>query len=148
MSTFRLVTSATVANPNVGDLYLDDSGQLELIGTDVSDTDDYALSVAQSVTSRLLFIKGEWYQDQRLGTPWRERIWKKGVTETTVRQMVQQVILATPGVRALESIDVDIDVATRSVTISDLQIVAETGQIVTVVALDEPMIIPASEASI
>lgn len=148
MSTFRLATSATVANPNVHDLYLDESGQPELTGTDIADLDDYALSVAQTVKCRLLFVGGEWYQDQRRGAPWRERIWKKGVTESTVRRMVQQVVTTTPGVRSVESMDVEIDAATRQATISNLQIVAETGQIVTIAALDEPMIIPAAEPAI
>lgn len=145
MSTIRLVTSTTVDNPNAHDLYLNASGQLEIIGTDITDLNDYALSVAQTVTCRLLLIGGEWYQDQRRGTPWRERIWKKGVTESTVRRMVQQVVTTTPGVRSMESLDVEIDAATRQATISNLQIVAETGQIVTIASLDEPMIIPAAE---
>jgi len=148
MSTFRLVTATAATNPDLHDLYLDDSGQLELIGADISDAEDYALAVGQTVKCRLLFIKGEWYQDQRLGTPWRERVWKKGVTESTIRRMIQQVVQGTPGVRAVESLEVTIDAAARSTTISDLQIVAETGQVVTVVDLDKPMIIPAAEGAI
>jgi hypothetical protein len=148
MSTFRLVVAATVANPNVGDLYLDDSGQLDLIGTDIEDDDDYSRSVGQSVTCRLLEIKGEWYQDQRVGTPWRERVWKKGVTESTIRRMVQQVVSTTPGVRSVESLEVSIDAAARSTTISGLQIITETGRIVTIASLDAPMIIPAAEGEI
>jgi len=148
MATIRLATETSATNPNLHDLYLDSSGQLEIIGTDITDTDDYARSVAQTVKCRLLFIKGEWYQDQRRGTPWRERIWKKGVTETTVRRMIQQVVSTTPGVRAVESMTVSIDAAARTVTVSNLQIVAESGQIVTVAAIDEPMIIPAAEGAL
>jgi hypothetical protein len=62
--------------------------------------------------------------------------------------MVQQVVTTTPGVRSVKSMDIEIDAATRQATISNLQIVAETGQIVTIASLDEPMIIPAAEPAI
>lgn len=143
MATLRLVTAVTVQNPNLHDMYLDDSGQLEFIGLDITDSTDYALSVAQSVKCRLLLVKGEWYIDQRLGTPWRERIWKKNTSETVLYRMIQDVVLGTPGVRAVESMQISIDASTRTATVSDLQIITETGRIVTVAQIDEPMILPA-----
>jgi len=145
MATLRLVTAVTVQNPNLHDMYLDDSGQLKLIGLDITDSTDYALSVAQSVKCRLLLVKGEWYIDQRLGTPWRERIWKKNTSETVLYRMIQDVVLGTPGVRAVESMQISIDASTRTATVSDLQIITETGRIVTVAQIDEPMILPAPE---
>lgn len=145
MATLRLTSSVSASNPNLNDLYLDDSGQLEIIGTDITDTSDYALAVAQTIKCRLLFIKGEWYQDQRLGTPWRERIWKKGTTRSTMYRLLNQVIKATPGVRSVESMDIDIDAASRTVTVTDLKVTTETGQVVTIDQLDEPMIITAPE---
>lgn len=148
MATLRLTAATTASNPNLHDLYLDDSGQLEIIGTDITDTTDYARSVAQSIKCRLLMIRGEWYIDQRLGTPWRERIWKKGTTETEVYRLIQDVVRGTPGVRSVESMSVDLDAEARSVTVEDLKIATENGSIVTVTQLDEPMILPAPEGTI
>ena len=148
MATLRLVTEVSATNPTLHDLYLDDSGQLEIIGLDITDATDYARSVAQSIKCRLLMIRGEWYIDQRLGTPWRERIWKKGTSETVLYRMVQDVVLGTPGVRAVDSMEIEIDASTRTATVSNLQIITENGQIVTVAQLDEPMILPAPEDTI
>lgn len=145
MATLRLVTAVTATNPNLHDLYLDDSGQLEFIGLAIADSTGYARSVAQSIKCRLLSVRGEWYIDQRVGTPWRERVWKKATSETVLYRMIQDVVLGTPGVRAVESMEISIDASSRTATVSNLQIVTETGQIVTVSQLDEPMILPAPE---
>lgn len=148
MATLRLVTEVSATNPNLHDLYLDDSGQLEIIGLDITDATDYARSVAQSIKCRLLMVRGEWYIDQRLGTPWRERIWKKGTSETVLYRMIQDVVLGTPGVRAVDSMEIEIDASSRTATVSNLQIITEIGQIVTIAQLDEPMILPAPEGTI
>lgn len=118
MGSLRLVTTSTVANPNVHDLYLDDSGQLEWIGGDITDTESYARMVAQRITCRVKMIRGEWYLDQRLGTPWKERLWKRGVTVEAVRRVMREVIEGTPGVRELRTLDVELDAASRQATIS------------------------------
>lgn len=143
MATLRLVTAATTANPNVHDLYLDDSGQLELIGDDLLDTESYARCIAQRIKCRILLIRGEWYLDQRIGTPWKESILTKGTTATTLRRILRQVIEGTPGVKELRSLTVSMDAATRSATITQLQIEADTRILVTVADLDNPLIIEA-----
>ncbi len=62
--------------------------------------------------------------------------------------MTQQVVSTTPGVRSIESMDIELDAEVRSATVTDLKIITETGQLVTVASLDEPMIIPAGEIAL
>lgn len=140
MGSLRIVTSTTAANPVEGDLYLDDSGQLEWIGGDITDQEDYSRMVLQRIRCRLLFVKGEWYLDQRQGTPWREKIWVKGVTEDTVRRVIREVVVKTPGVQSLNSLEVSIDKQTRTASIS-LTATSDLGTVVSTELLDEPFII-------
>jgi hypothetical protein len=140
MSSFRLVTTATAANPNVHDLYLDESGQLEWIGGDITDEQSYARMVAQRIKCRSLQLRGEWYLDQRTGTPWFQRIMRKGAGAETLRQVLREVIEGTPGVRQLVRLDIDFDAATREATV-EFEAIAEMNQIVSSAQLDEPLII-------
>jgi len=115
----------------------------------LAEGESYALMVLQRIRCRLLFIRREWYLDMRQGTPWRERLWRKGVTVETVRRVVEEVVLSTPGVQSLHSLAIAIDRATRTATIT-LVAIAETGDIITTDLLDAPMLIsvpPLSEGS-
>jgi len=140
MTTLRLVTATSTANPNEHDLYLDDSGQLVWIGGDVTDGEDYAMEIAQSILCRLRLIRGEWYLDQRLGLPWRERIWRKGASSATIKAIFTEAIADTPGVREVRSVAVDLDHSDRTATI-EFAAVTETGHIVTSSMLDTPFVI-------
>jgi hypothetical protein len=139
--SLRLVVTATAQNPNVGDLYLDEDGQLDWLGGDISDQESYARMVSQRVRSRIMLIRGEWYLDQREGTPWIESILVKGVTVERVRRVITDVVTGTPGVQSLVGMDISIDNTTRAATIERLEIVAEMNQVVTVAALDRPIIV-------
>ena len=97
MTTLRLTLTATTTNPVTGDLYLGPTGQLEMVGSTTA-LADRAAEVLQRVRSRLLLVRGEWYLDQRQGTPWREAVFSRGVTADVVRRGVRAAALATPGV--------------------------------------------------
>lgn len=140
MGSLRIVTETTAANPIEGDLYLDDSGQLEWIGGDITDKEDYSRMVLQRIRCRLLFVKGEWYLDQRQGTPWREKIWKKGVNVETIKRIIRTVIEKTPGVERLDRLNVTFDSVSRTATIT-LTATSDLGTIVTTNILDNPFII-------
>jgi len=141
MSSFKLVTTVTAANPHLHDLELDASGQIPWIGGDIEDTADYAAMVAQRFKCRALQLRGEWYLDQRTGTPWEQRIWRKGANAETLRQVLRAVAEGTPGIRQLVSMEIDYNAASREATVSDFQLITETNQMVTASQLDTPMII-------
>jgi len=140
MSNLRIVLATTWANPTIGDLYLDDSGQLEWIGLDIADSESYARMVLQRIRCRLLFVRGEWYLDQRQGTPWREKVWVKGATLDIVRRIIRAVVEGTPGVEAIDSLDVGMDAASRRLTIT-FSATTDLGTIVSTAELDEPLIV-------
>lgn len=139
MTTMRLTLTSDPSNPVVGDLYLGETGQLEFVGA-TTDMADRALDVLQRVRSRLLLIRGEWYLDQRQGTPWREAVFSRGVTEDVVRRMVRAAALATPGVSSVERVEATIDKATRLATVR-LEVTTDEGQRVTSDDLDNPFIV-------
>jgi hypothetical protein len=140
MGSLRIVTTTTASNPVENDLYIDDSGQLEWIGGDITDKEDYSRMVLQRIWCRLRFVKGEWYLDQRQGTPWKEKIWVKGVTESTVKRVIREVVVNTPGVEALNRLDVSIDKTTRLATIT-ITATSDLGTVVTTDILDNPFVV-------
>lgn len=74
--------------------------------------------VAQNVKSRLLTLLGEWQQNKALGLPWYDGLLGKHVTPNDLQVAVQNVILTTPNVRYVASIDVNADYRGRTATIS------------------------------
>jgi len=140
MSNLRIVTATSTENPFVGDLYLDDSGQLEWIGSDISDAEDYSRMVLQRIRCRLLLIRGEWYMDQRVGTPWREKVWVKGASIDVIRRIIEQVAEGTPGVDSVDSLELTLDATHRTMTI-DLVATTDLGTVLTTADLDEPLIV-------
>jgi hypothetical protein len=140
MGSMRLVTAATVANPTLHDLFLDDSGQIEWIGGDINEAESYARMVAQRILCRILLVRQEWYLDQREGTPWRESIWRKGTTAATLKAVLSDVIEHTPGVQDLRTIDVTLNATARSATV-EFEAVSDMQTMVTSAMLDAPIIV-------
>lgn len=140
MSCFKLVTTTDAANPYPHDLELDDSGQLVWTGGDINDPTDYATMVSQRLRCRWLMWTGEWYLDQRKGTPWEQTIFRKGVTAERLRDVFRKVALGTPGVRAVVRVDVTLDRSARTARI-DFELTTENRALVTSTQLDAPFIV-------
>lgn len=110
MADFKLTVVATATNPVVHDLHLENN-TLVLV-------EDEAESFAQHLRIRLQFFRGEWFLDTRLGVPYLQRIFAKGVTSNLMRAVFSRVILGTPGCAALESLTVAFNRATREATLT------------------------------
>lgn len=99
------------------DLKLDTTGDLALTATG----DLAVVEGLDAVTQRLRFalqhFKGEWILDEAYGVPWFQDVLKKNPNPVVVDAVLKQVILATPGVLALESLDLDWDRARRRLTV-------------------------------
>lgn len=79
---------------------------------------DHIEAVAQHLRIRLRFFLGEWFLDQRVGIPYVEKILGKvGRRENVVRAIFRKVILTTPGVEALRSLDLTYTGETRLLTL-------------------------------
>ena len=140
---FELVTSTDADNPIAHDLRLV-GGQLNFIGGDITDVESYTKMVAQRVKCRLQMVRGEWFLDQKKGTPWREYIWgKAGVKtggEAKIKQVFRNVIVNTPGVLRVDSLTILIDAATRKLNVEG-EFTTDMKTQVTLTGLDEPFIV-------
>ena len=122
------------------DLVLNATGQLVWLGGDITEQESYARMIAQRIECRIKLVRGEWYLDQRQGTPWHEKIWRKGATASTVQRIIEQVISGTPGVKSAKSVTVTMDAAARTATIT-FQATSDMHTEVTSDMLDVPLII-------
>jgi hypothetical protein len=112
MRGLRLVTSAdlSVRNPDVGDLYLDERG--DLVGV----TGEPA--TMQEIRSALLFCMGENPLDLRDGVPWFQQLLEKNVPEARMRSALTKAILSVPDVDAVLRLDIETDRATRASSVA------------------------------
>ncbi len=76
-------------------------------------------AVAQSVKTRLLFLKEDYFLDLDYGVPWLQEI--EGVKPARLdlaEAYIKQTILETPGVEELISFSLSFDPETRTINIS------------------------------
>lgn len=76
--------------------------------------------VRQSIQTRLLLIRGEWFLDKTEGTPW-DKVIGKG-TNKTHDLVIQTRILQTKGVSSIVQYQSQVDPVTRSLSIAALVI--------------------------
>jgi len=76
-----------------------------------------ATSIAQDIAQRLRFFSGEWFLDTSAGVPWLPILGQR-YAESSVRTAIRTEILATPGVSALQSLDLAFDASTRELSIA------------------------------
>ena len=101
----------------MSDLALDSDGDL-LIDDDsfiLVDEDD---AIVQQLTIRFKFFLGEWFLDTRLGVPYFPEVLVKNPDLSRVRGIFQQVILTTPGIASVDSLELLLDNATRVLSVS------------------------------
>lgn len=103
------------------DLLLDSAGDLDLTTNDFQLVDGVE-AVRQELQIRYRFFLGEWFLDPDEGVPYVRDVLKKAPNEARVRALLLEVARTTPGVASVDNIDLDLDVATRLLTVRlDLQ---------------------------
>ena len=80
-------------------------GDLLLANADFVLLDNTREETRQRIVVRLNFFRGEWFLNLLEGTPWFDALGEKGA-EDDLRVLVSQVVSATEGVAAVESITV------------------------------------------
>lgn len=90
---------------------------------------DGAAYVEQKIRTRLLFLRGEWALDTRLGMPWFEEILGRRVLPERLDSLVRQAINTILEVATVNQVAVDVDELNRSYTIS-YQVTTTGGEIV------------------
>lgn len=112
---FRLTTTTDAENPDVHDIRLS-AGRLVL--TDAVSGPPSVEDLAQSVKTRLLHFQGENYLDTRTGVPWFQAILRKSPNLVRVRGLLRSAILSVPGIASVPFLDLDLDRASRTLTVS------------------------------
>lgn len=75
-------------------------------------------STAQRLQTRLRYIRGEWFLNRENGVPYFERILGKGRNVSHIRQVLAAEIKAVEGVTSLDEIRLELDRATRALSVS------------------------------
>lgn len=75
-------------------------------------------AVAQQVLIRLKLFLGEWFLDERVGIPYFRDILVRNPNLDLIRSIYKKTLLDTPGVASVESVTLDIDTASRTLTLS------------------------------
>lgn len=103
------------------DLLLDTAGDLDLTTNDIQLVDGVE-AVRQELQIRYRFFVGEWFLDPTEGVPYIRDVLQKNPNEAQVRALLTEVARSTPGVESVDAISLDLDTATRTLTVSlDLQ---------------------------
>lgn len=139
-----MLTATTDAdNPVIHDLHLV-NGQFDMVIPTEAEGDDYAREVAQRVKTRLMMIRGEWYLDQRKGTPYKTRVMgKAGVSLglDQIREMFFEVVNNVPGVRSVGTIELDLDRQERTLDVTINDVILATGQQIDLAELRIPFVV-------
>lgn len=110
-------------NPVIGDLMLTD-GQVTL-------TEDLQTSVMQHLYVRLRLFLGEWFLNTAEGIPYFTRILVKNPSLSLITSIFRRVILETPGVASVSNLKVELDGATRTLSMTSFEITLTDGAVLT-----------------
>lgn len=102
MSDLALVASVDDDNPDADDLYLTTSGDMRL-------TQSLEEEVAQHLRIRLRFFLGEWFLDTTQGIPFFRDVLRKNPSLSLLRALFRRAIQSTPGVDAVQKLDLSVD---------------------------------------
>ena len=75
-------------------------------------------AIRQHLLIRLRFFLRDWFLDQAEGIPYFEDILIKNPQTNVIRAIFEKVILGTPGVSAITSLNMDLDIPTRVLSLS------------------------------
>ncbi len=101
----------------MSDIALNTSGDIRLAGDDLDFTTGQE-TIADFVGVRLKTFLGEWFLDQSLGVPYFEEIFKKNFNARVVDAVFKNEILDSPGIIELKEFELDLDEATRQLTLT------------------------------
>lgn len=74
-------------------------------------------AIRQHLSQRLRTFLGEWFLDTTTGVPYYEKILVKNPIAQVIEETLVTVILGTPGVLELTSLELDLDGATRTLRV-------------------------------
>lgn len=75
-------------------------------------------SIKQDLLMRLRFFLGEWFLDTDIGVPYLEQVLIKSPNADVTRGVFREAILATPGVKSLNSLVLAFNTGARTLTVT------------------------------
>ena len=99
------------------DLKLTVDGDLDFSTNDLVLIDGLE-AIKQELQIRYRFFLGEWFLNENEGVPYVRDVLKKNANETQVRALLREVAITTPGVEKVNSLELDLDGATRVLSVT------------------------------
>lgn len=101
----------------MADLLLDADGDLDITAGALSLVTG-ADAIAQQIRIALRLFKGEWFLSPSEGMPYYETILQKGTRPAALQSLFRRALLQVPGVVEVLSLDLDLDTATRQLSLT------------------------------
>ena len=101
----------------MSDILLDGTGDIDVTNGRMSLAEGEA-AIEQQLRIRFRFFYKEWFLDERLGFPWIEDAFIKNPNFNLLRYHCQRTILTTPGITALNSLEISQDKSTRTLFVN------------------------------
>ncbi len=104
------------------------TGDLDLSTGNLVLVKDPATLCAAKLTNVLQFFLGEWFMDTRQGVPYFQNVFVKNPDLGSIGQLFAKIILQTPGVKALQSANLDFDNTGRTLS-ANFTVQTDTGAV-------------------
>lgn len=134
--------SAVVRRVPAGDLALS-GGTFVLLRAEVPS--ERLQWIRQKLSIRFQFFLGEWFLDLRQGIPYYRDVFVHRPNMDVIRSLFRRIILTTPGVVRLASFSQRFKPSERRLY-SAFEVVADTGDVITVEDTDKDFIVDVGEA--
>ena len=101
----------------MSDIALDDNGDIQISGSDLTLTTGVD-AIKQHLSQRFRMFYGEWFLDMERGVPYFQQVLKKNPDSVIMDSIFKSTIINTPGVIQLTEFNLDVDSATRQLSLS------------------------------
>lgn len=97
---------------------LDAGGDLAIVNGALVLVSDLVAETAQRLQIKLRFFLGEWAHNPRIGFPYFEKVLVKNPNIAELRRLYREAIVGDTAVDSLDSLDLDFDGASRTLSVS------------------------------
>jgi len=87
--------------------------------------------IEQTISTRMMLWRGEYFRNVADGTPWAERILGKGISLQSREVAIKRRIEQAAGVREIISFEASFDLSTRTYS-ANASVITDTGELVSV----------------
>lgn len=100
----------------MSDIRLDNSGDIDLTNGEMTLTTGVE-AVAQRLKQRLGMFLSEWFLERSRGIPYIQQVFVKAPNPQVIDAVFKREVLAEPSLRELQSFELDLNTATRELTV-------------------------------